>query len=152
MTPEHLPAGDDRLLADLGAAVREAAQVPESFLAAGRAAFAWRTIDAEIATLTAGETATVRGPDGPDPARLRAFTFAARAVTIELEVGEDALVGQVVPPAPGRIELRSPAGPPIEAAVDELGWFALRPMPAGMFRLYLHPANGSPVVTEWVTL
>ncbi|GAA4246936.1 hypothetical protein [Dactylosporangium darangshiense] len=144
---------DDRLLGDLGAAVREAAAVPESFLAAGRAAFAWRTVDEELATFAAAETATVRAAgDEPGAARLRSFTFAARRLTIEVEVGEDALVGQVVPPGPGRIELRSRHGSRIEAEVDDLGWFALRPLPRGMFRLYLHPANGSPVVTEWVTL
>jgi hypothetical protein len=137
---------DDRLLADLGAAVREAAAVPESFLAAGRAAFAWRTVDAELATLGAPEAAApVRGP-------ARAFTFTAGGVTIEVEATDDALVGQVAPPGPGTVELRPARGAPIAAAVDDLGWFALRPLPAGMFRLYLAPANGSPVVTEWLTL
>jgi hypothetical protein len=143
---------DDRILGDLGAAVREAAAVPESFLAAGRAAFAWRTVDEELATFADAETAPVRAAEEAGPARLRSFTFAARGLTIEVEVADDALVGQVVPPAAGRIELRTPRGEPVRAEVDELGWFALRPMPAGMFRLYLQPANGSPVVTEWVTL
>jgi hypothetical protein len=143
---------DDRLLQDLGAAVRDAAAVPESFRAAGRAAFAWRSVDEELAAFAAAETAPVRAADPSDPARLRSFTFAARHLAIEVEVGEDGLVGQVVPPGPGRIELRTPKGTPLEAEVDELGWFALRPMPAGMFRLHLHPANGSPVVTEWLTL
>jgi hypothetical protein len=143
---------DDRLLDDLGAAVREAAAVPESFLAAGRAAFAWRTVDEDLAAFAAAEAAPVRAAEEPGPARLRAFTFAGRRLTIEVEAAEDALVGQVVPPGPGRIELRSPNGVPIEAEVDELGWFVLRPIPTGMFRLYLFPANGSPVVTEWVTL
>ena len=143
---------DDLLLRDLGAAVREAAAVPESFLAAGRAAFAWRTVDEDLATFAAAETASVRSAEEPGPARPRAFTFAARRLAIEVEAAEDALVGQVVPPEPGRIELRTPKGAPVEAEVDELGWFVLRPMPTGMFRLYLFPANGSPVVTEWVTL
>ncbi|MEU6408355.1 hypothetical protein [Microbispora sp. NPDC046933] len=39
---------DDRLLEELGHAVREA-RVPESFVRAGKAAFAWRTADAELA-------------------------------------------------------------------------------------------------------
>jgi hypothetical protein len=142
---------DDPLLAELGAAVRAAALVPESFLAAGRAAFAWRTVDAELATLAeAVPEPAVRAE--PDPARLLAFTFAARGLSIEVEVTGDALVGQVVPPAAGRIELHTPHGAPVGAEVDALGWFALRPLPTGLFRLYLHPANGSPVVTEWVSL
>jgi hypothetical protein len=142
---------DDDLLRELGAAVRAGAAVPESFLAAGRAAFAWHDVDAELATLVAGATPALRAPQ-ERPAPLRSFTFAARELSIEVEVAGDALLGQVVPPAAGRIELRSPAGPLAEAAVDELGWFSFRPLPTGMFRLRLYPANGSQVLTEWVTL
>jgi hypothetical protein len=142
---------DDDLLRELGAAVQEGAAVPESFLAVGRAAFAWRNVDAELATLVAGEAPALRAAE-PQPAPLRSFTFAARELSIEVEVADGALLGQVVPPAPGRIELRVRAGTLAEAAVDELGWFAFRPLPEGMFRLYLHTANGSQVLTEWVTL
>ena len=140
----------DPLLLELGAAVRDGQAVPASFLAAGRAAFAWRTVDAELATLAAeGETAVVRSAE---PAQLRSFTLAARELSIEVEVTGDALVGQVVPPAPGRVVLQTARQEPVEAEVDELGWFTLQPLPSGMFRLHLTPSNGSAVVTEWLTL
>ncbi|HST65765.1 MAG TPA: hypothetical protein VLM05_11305, partial [Mycobacteriales bacterium] len=49
------PAGgsaeDARLLAELGAAVRDGQAVPERFRAAARAAYGWRTVDAELAEL-----------------------------------------------------------------------------------------------------
>jgi hypothetical protein len=150
------PPPDDRLLADLGAAVREGAAVPESFLAVGRAAFAWRTVDAELATLAEPEAALMRGSS-------RVWTLTTGDVTIELEATEDALVGQVAPPAAGSIELSVPTGAdrgagagrgagPVTAPVDELGWFTLRPLPSGLFRLRLTRTIGSPVVTEWLTL
>jgi hypothetical protein len=145
---DHGPAArDERLLADLGAAVREAAAVPESFLAAGRAAFAWRTVDAELATLA---------PREPEPTVVRGaartFTFTAGAVTIEVEAAEDALVGQIAPAGPGRVELEVHGRAAVAAEVDGLGWFTLRPLPPGLFRLRLTPSIGSPVVTEWLTL
>ena len=43
---------DDELLAALGEAFRSEHQVPAEFLAMGKATFAWRGIDAELATLT----------------------------------------------------------------------------------------------------
>jgi hypothetical protein len=141
---------DDDLLLELGAAVREGNAVPASFLAAGRGAFAWRSVDADLATLAAdADPAHVRAAE---PAQLRSFTLQARELSIEVEVTGDALVGQVVPPAPGRVALQTARGEPVEAAVDELGWFTLRPLPSGMFRLHLRPSNGSAVVTEWLTL
>jgi hypothetical protein len=43
---------DGQLLAALGEALRSESSVPAKFIAMGAAAFAWRGIDAELATLT----------------------------------------------------------------------------------------------------
>ena len=43
---------DDQLLAALGEALRPEHDVPAEFTAMAKAAFAWRDIDAELATLT----------------------------------------------------------------------------------------------------
>jgi hypothetical protein len=142
---------DEQLLQELGSAVRDAARVPESFLAAGRAAFAWRNVDAELAALTHDSTAAPAGTR-QESAPLRAFTFAARELSIEVEVADNALLGQIVPPRPGRIELRAGDGTIRTADVDEVGWFTLRPLPTGMFRLYLQTAEGAQILTEWMTL
>lgn len=142
------PMDDDRLLEDLAAAVREEQQVPASFLAAGRAAFDWRNVDAELAALAEDALAGTR----QEPAELRSFTFVARELSIEVEVADDALLGQIVPPRPGRIELRGRDGSTRTAEVDEVGWFALRPLPTGMFRLYFEDPAGAQVLTEWMTL
>jgi hypothetical protein len=42
---------DDQLLAALGAALRSGRGVPAEFIAMGKAAFSWRGVDAEPATL-----------------------------------------------------------------------------------------------------
>lgn len=153
---------DDELLAELGAAVRAGEGVPASFRAAGRAAFAWRNIDAELATLgfDSAAGAAARGEDAPvlagtraERATLRALTFVASGITIELELTPDALLGQVVPPQPGEVELQTPDGGARPATIDDVGWFAFRPAPAGMCRLRLRTAQATtPVLTEWITV
>lgn len=50
MTGEDLH--DDRLVAALTEALREAEVVPPRFVDVGRAAFAWHNVDAELAELT----------------------------------------------------------------------------------------------------
>jgi hypothetical protein len=145
---------DDRLTAELGAAVRAAEEVPASFVEAGRRALAWRNVDAELAELgydSADEPASAGMRAGR--ATLRALTFVAGRLTIELEWSEDGLVGQVVPQQPGEVELQQPGGGRRAAAIDDLGWFAFRaPAPHGMCRLRVRTRDGSAVLTGWMTL
>jgi hypothetical protein len=102
---------DDRLLAELGEAVRAGRAVPEQFVQIGKAAFAWHDIDAELARLTfdsapgAGMAAAGAAAAGlrSDRAALRSLTFVSSELTIELEVHPDAIRGQVVPPQPGTV-------------------------------------------------
>src|SRR5690348_1577792 len=111
---------DERLLTELGTALRAGTEVPERFVEAGKAAFAWRTVDAELASLTYDSaTEGVAGVRG-EPADLRALTFAARGLTIELEVTEDSLIGQVVPPQPGSVEVLLRDGSAGSMEIDEV--------------------------------
>jgi hypothetical protein len=144
---------DERLLADLGAALRAEREVPERFLEIGREAFAWYDVDAELAALTFDSARGDAVPAGTraDTASLRALTFAARQLTVELEVTADALVGQVVPPQPGELEVRPRQGEARTVPIDDVGWFSIRPRPSGLFRLHLRTAEGD-VLTEWITL
>ncbi len=124
--------------------------MPERFLEIGREAFAWHDVDFELAALTF-DSATAPAGTRAEVATLRALTFAARRLTIELEVTADALVGQLVPPQPGELEVRPREGGIRTVPIDEVGWFAIRPRPAGLFRLHVHTAEGD-VRTEWMTL
>jgi hypothetical protein len=145
---------DDTLLAELGTALREAAEVPAHFLAAGRAAFTWQRVDAELAQLqhdsateAAGERSGVRAQEPPT----RLLTFAAGEFTLEVEVTPSGLQGQVVPPGAGRIELQQPEHPAVAVPVDEVGWFAFAVRPAGLFRLQW-TADSQAVLTAWTRL
>jgi hypothetical protein len=84
-------------------------------------------------------------------AAVRALSFLASDISIELEVTPDALLGQLVPARPGTIEVQAQDGSRQAVTVDESGWFAIRPLPSAMFRLHLQTANDN-VITEWVRL
>jgi limonene-1,2-epoxide hydrolase len=145
---------DEQFLTDLADAVRAAAEVPARFVETGKAAFAWRDIDAELAELTydsatqpSGALAGARA----DPAAMHAVTFLAGGLTIEVEVTAEALQGQLVPPESGQIELQRRDGPPGTAPVDTAGWFIFTPPPAPPYRLHLRTADGRRILTEWIT-
>ncbi len=146
---------DEALLAALGDALRAARTVPREFVEAGKAAYAWYDIDAELAALTY-DSALEEGYEPAltrdEPAALRALTFASAELTIELEVTHDALLGQIVPPQPGELEVRGVSRPVVTAAIDEIGCFAVRPIPSGSFRLHCHLVDGADVLTGWMTL
>jgi hypothetical protein len=144
---------DERLLAALGEAVRARREVPARFVQTGKAAFAWRDVDGELAAL-AHDSATSELVAGTraEQAELRALTFVASRLTIEIEVAPDALLGQLVPPQPGEVELHRRDGVATSARADDVGWFAIRPLPGGLFRLRVRPDGGSTVVTEWTML
>jgi len=150
------PEGDDdRLLAALGEAVRAARSVPPEFVAAAKAAYTWRDVDAELAALTYDSASEEdREPAGTraTPTRLRALTFVSANLVIELEVGQDSCLGQLVPIQPGQVEVQLATGELIPATVDDVGYFVVRPVPAGWVRLRCHPAAGTEVVTGWVVL
>ena len=140
---------DEELLTELGAAMKAASEVPPSFVAAGRAAFAWRSVDAELAVLSQEpETAGTRA----DQAELRYLTFVASELTIEVEITAEALVGQIIPAQPGEITAEGPRGRFGPVPVDDIGWFTIHPTPTGTVRLHLRTAAGTSVNTEWTTI
>jgi len=168
------PAGltDDELLRELGACLRAEQQVPAAFLAAARATWTWRTVDADLAELRYDsahhQPAAVRGavravaggPAGAESAGPRVLTFTSDDVSIDLEVVDGEVVGQLVPARSAELVLEQsgvdPQGDPIESRatvpVDDVGWFRLAPAPAGRFRLNCTLPSGGRVVTGWISL
>jgi hypothetical protein len=135
--------------------IRQALEpVPESFLTAGKAAFAWRNIDAELAALTydSAQDALAGAGTRAEPASLRSLTFDATDLTIELEIIDNVLHGQLVPAHAGTVEVRYPNGEVLSVEVNDIGYFTVSPLPAGRFRLYCAPAEGEAVLTDWITL
>jgi hypothetical protein len=146
---------DDALIAALQEALRARQAVPDEFVEAGKSAFAWRNIDAELARLTYDSVrdlelaASVRAEE----ATIRALTFTSARLTIELEVTSDAVLGQVVPGQTATIIVQpGAAGTQTEVRADEIGCFTIQPIPAGAFRLQCRTDTGTEVLTGWFTI
>ncbi len=144
---------DEELLAALRQALSSRRGVPPEFVEAGKNAFAWHNIDAELAQLTYDSIAAEpAGHTRAESASIRALTFTSARITIELEVTEDALVGQVVPAQAATIEVQAHEQTDTQIASDEIGCFAVQPIPHGPFRLRCRAAGGIDVLTGWITL
>jgi hypothetical protein len=146
---------DDDLVAALQEAFRAEQEVPREFIEMGQAAYTWRSIDAELAALTfdsATELAAAAAPVRSAEASPRFLTFSSADLTIELEIGPDGIIGQIVPPQPGHADSCPVSGAASSTEIDEIGCFVIRPLPASPFRLHCHASSGISALTTWITL
>jgi hypothetical protein len=148
---------DDALQAELARVLDAVAGPPPGLVAAAKDLYTWRTVDAELAelahdSLLAPPDAGVRAVGQP-----RILTFTAGALTVEVEVddvpGARRLIGQLTPPGPARLELRSGGGGgDVAGEADELGRFVLA-LPAERLRASLRiRRDGRVTETAWVPL
>jgi hypothetical protein len=148
------PADDGELLGELRGALDEARQVPADHLSAARAAFAWRTIDDELAVAElVFDSACDPAPAGQlrSTASARLLTFRHGEVVLEIEVTEEGIAGQLSPPAAGRVTAGTATGDYDRTEIDPVGYFTLAPAPRGPVRLRATTA-GFTVTTSWVCL
>jgi hypothetical protein len=161
---------DDELMALVKRALEDADPVPADAVRAAKAAWTWRTIDAELAALTydsvvdEGALVGVRGATA-----VRSLAFEAGAIAIELELVDDGdrrgLRGQVVPALAAPVVLEFSDGrPPVVMLTDDLGRFGADRLEGGVARLRINErtdpagegaATGSSAggfVTEWVPI
>ncbi|MFG2516390.1 hypothetical protein [Streptomyces sp. NPDC048584] len=132
--------------------LRQAAAVldplPPALLQLAVDAYALHDLDARVAELTFDslvDAIPVRGAtDVP-----RMLTFTAGEVTLDVEVTAEGLLGQVLPPQPGRVEVLGGPSQAVSLTADDLGRFATTDPPAGPFALRLH-TGADVVVTEWL--
>src|SRR4051794_21473579 len=113
MDPTIRDDSDDELMLELKEAVAGERSAPEHVLEAARAAFEWRNLDEDLELLSLSYDSSLAeavGVRGPAPAAARMLVFDGDQVTIELELGSDVLMGQVVPAEPDRIILESADG------------------------------------------
>lgn len=152
---DERPADDDELtgLAELlRAAADRAGPVPPDVVAAGKAAFLLRGVDAELAELVADSAAlagAVRA--GDDPVRL--LVFETSDVSVELQVepaGPTVTISGVVTGAVGRVTVQT-AAREFAADLDDGGWFSVAGVDPGPVRVRLTAAGGAPVVTSWTS-
>ena len=145
---------DDRLLAALREALRAREAVPGEFVEAGKSAFAWRDIDAELAQLTYD---SIRDAEyelslRAEAASIRALTFTSPHLTVELEVTGDTLLGQIIPAQGGEIRIQPRDGGETTVTADEIGCFSIRPIPSGPVRLHCRTGDDLDALTGWITL
>jgi hypothetical protein len=145
---------DEELLVALRQAVHARESVPAEFVAAAKNAFAWHNIDAELAQLTYDSTRDLDPAPSTraETASIRALTFTSAHLTIELEVTPDSLIGQIVPGEPGTIKVQPKVGAEATVTADEIGLFAIEPIPSGSFRLHCRTDSGFETVTGWISL
>jgi hypothetical protein len=155
----HTEPEDTELEEELRQVAAQVEPVPPRLIQAAIDAFAWRTIDAELAELTFDslsgqhETALVRGSRQD-----RLLSFRAGDLSIEVEVTAAGpargLTGQIVPPQPASVQIRHREGT-VTVAADELGCFSADSLPAGPVQLrclLAEAGDGPPVVTDWVPI
>lgn len=141
---------DERLLADLGAALRARRAVPDRLVRIGKEAFTWHAVDVELAGLIYDSAScTPLAGSRAGPGDRRALTFVTTELTIELEVAPDALSGQIVPPQRGTVDVHAHDGSTASAEADDVGWFVVRPRPSGLCCLRIRTPDGRQVRTEW---
>jgi hypothetical protein len=148
---------DERLFQALRHALQPVDVSPQ-IIDSAKGVYAWRTIDAELAAL-AQDSWLEKRPDAvllrDETAAIRTLTFEASSLTIEIGVTAGGLVGQLVPPQSGIVELWTATAtePASTVDVDQVGWFAIDHVPSGAFRCRCRLADGATVVvTDWVAL
>jgi hypothetical protein len=143
---------DDDLVAELREVAALVDPLPDEVMAAARSAFAWRTMDADLAELLqdAATDMSLVGVRGPETATL--LTFQGPGLELEVEVvmagPRRRLLGQLVPGLPGRVEVRHRVGRS-EVAADEVGRFTAEDVPPGPVSLRCQAAEGRWVETDW---
>jgi hypothetical protein len=149
---------DAELLDDLRRAVAEADAVTERRRLAARAAYSWRTVDQELLALTFDSaTAPLAGvrdggqTGGQAGGATRVLGFEGAGLSVELEVGEDQLMGQLVSGVTAQVRVETPDGERGAARSDASGFFALPSRLRGPVRLVVELADGEHR-TPWVVL
>jgi hypothetical protein len=138
------------LLQELRTALQEA-PVDESVIRAARAAFSWRTVDADIellclesgAGLTAG--APVRGSGRG------MLSFRGERLSVEIEIDEAGITGLLTPPQPAEVTLVTADGAQATTQADEVGCFTFPPPGRGPLRIECR-LDADRFITEWVTV
>jgi hypothetical protein len=136
-------SGREPLADELSSVLAHFDRVPAVLLDAAAGALRWRDPDALLAALVddvPAELATVRGT----PARMLSFQLGDVTIdlTVSVDEGRVAVIGQVAPVGVMDVEVRHPAGV-WTGRTDALGRFAVANLPAGPMRVLARPEGGS---------
>lgn len=145
---------DEELLQELRLMMRRVDPVPASVVLAARSAIMWRSIDAELAELTADSLVEdrrlvgVRAHDVPTM-----LTFEIGGQILEVEVMPTGrvrrLVGQLVPAGPGQVVVHHGEAE-VTVQADEVGRFSVDGIATGPVRVRWQASAGvRPAETDW---
>jgi hypothetical protein len=147
---------DEGLLAALRGMLGRHEPPPDWSVELAKSSYDLRAVDAELAVLSSDSglvTAQSAVRSGTAP-RLAVFDAADLSVEIEIEPGARTgswrLIGQLIPPAPARIQVRRQRAEPVWIEADDRGRFTADHLPGGPLSL-LCIRDGRPgAVTEWI--
>jgi hypothetical protein len=145
---------DDAMVRELAVAMRDVGDLTERVRAAGAAAWTWRGIDEELElaslaydSLIDAGPAVRSGAGGVG----RTVLFAGESAEVQVERDGDLLIGQVVPPAPGRLTAEDAQGRRTEAELDDIGCFSVAQPVGEPVRLRV-TAGPVRLVTDWIRM
>jgi hypothetical protein len=141
---------DLHLLNELSDAVR-AAELAGTVAEHGKGAYAWRSIDQDLALLSFDSLVEPDRAWRAESSQARVLIFTTTPLSLELEVMADHVAGQIVPPGPGQVLVETPEGIAFQVEADDIGFFDFAGMPRGRVRLHCETPTGR-LVTDWVFL
>ena len=151
MTGQHWFDDDEALLAELRQAVDAGDDPGAAQLDAdAKACFTWHSVDEELELLTLSHDSAVapgafRSGAGQS---LRMLVFENDLVTVEIQVGSDTLIGQVVPVSAAAVVLEHVRGAITETQPDDAGFFLFRRPADGPVRMRIR--TDPELVTAWL--
>lgn len=149
---------DEELLSRLRVIARTVDPAPASVSEFARAAFAFRDLDSELATLVADsalEASALRAPT----LDTRLVEFATEGLEIDIQISSadrsSTMIGQLRPPAVAAgaaVVIESTSGErTAEVLVDEDARFEVTGVPTGSIRLRCRWPGSPAVVTPWIS-
>lgn len=145
---------DDELLEELSLMMHRVDPVPASVVLAAQSAIMWRSIDAELAQLTADSLVEDRrlvGVRAHDVPTMLTFEIGGQILEVEVMPAGRArrLVGQLVPAGPGQVVVHH-GDAQVAVQADEVGRFSVDGIAPGPARVrWQAAAGGRPAETDW---
>ena len=131
---------DDELGGLISEAVTPDRDVPPEWREAAHAAYTWRTIDHELMALTHDSShdavGAVRREDDS-----RTIAFTGGGLTLEVEVSDGRILGQLATPVAGQVTFESSDGRSRSVVTNQAGFFSLAGEDHGLVRFALDAAR-----------